>query len=578
MVTVPSLPQAMRESRRLRAEGAPDRAVSVGLVSNVVLTDVDTFMEYSLLTAGIEPYFSHGDYGQIARSMARIGPNADQMCVVLHIEAMTENLPWASTSWSWASVQDVIDFRLSELRGAIAELPSGVRVHLAVFGGGLSHPAWETARRQGFAYIEAEMRALALHDGRVLWTDVQSGLEDVGFAAAMSQSRAARFAAPLTPTGTGIIGSALAKSIERVVLPPRKVLVLDADNTLWGGVVGEDGPNNIDLHPTVYPGNVYFRAQSLYKGIKERGILLAVVSKNEPADLQSVFDDHPYSQLRQTDFVAIKAGWHPKVDSIRELAEELNLGLDSFVFVDDSQVELAAVREQLTLGAVIQVPEQAYEYLSVLPAVSAQFSMNLGEGLGDRTEKYRVRAAAASLEKASHSREEFLCGLQTRLRVAINDPRQVSRVSELSERTNQFNCGLSRYTIGDLDSLLHGDLWKVLTYEVSDRFGSSGVSAAAIVVVGEEVRIQDWWVSCRVLGRGVELAILRHFVELARGAGHHDVQVVFRRGLRNQQVEELLSGVARNQIDQGGERVFTVTEDFDHGDGKWVEVVADGGR
>lgn len=573
MVNVPSLPQAMRESRRLRAEGAANRTVSVGLVSNVVLTDVDTYMEYALLTSGIDPAFTHGDYGQIAESMTKL--SADHLCVVLQIDAMAENLPWAPASWSWETVRDVVDFRLSELRGAIAELPAAVRVHVAVFGGGLSHPAWETARRQAFAYIESQLRDLAAQDSRVLWTDVQRGLEDVGFATALSQARAARYSAPLMPTGTGVIAALLAESIERVVSPTRKVLVLDADNTLWGGVLGEDGLDNIDLHPTVYPGNVYYRAQSVYRGIKERGILLAVVSKNEPADLVAALDDHPYSQLRQTDFVAVKAGWQPKVESIRELAEELNLGLDSFVFVDDSQVELAAVREQLALGAVIQVPERADEYLSVIPAVAAEFPDSHGQGLGDRTEKYRVRAAAASLEKASHSREEFLSGLQTRVRVAVDDPGQIPRVSELSERTNQFNSGLTRYATGDIDALMQEETWQVVTYDVSDRFGSSGVSAAAVVNLSGQVQIRDWWISCRVLGRGVERAILHHLVDRAQAIGSPGVEVVFRQGPRNQQVAELLNSVSTDEVDQDGQRIFTVPLDFDEGDGKWVEVVTD---
>ncbi len=577
MVSVMTLPQALRENRRLRQEIHLDRGVDVGIVSNIVLTDVDEFAATGLLQEGLDPSFSHAAFGQIAQGIETLAQQGvKHICVVLHVDALAENLPWTEASWSRDKVQEVLDFRLGEVRGALTNVTPENRVHLAVLAGGIdSHPTWNAVRRHALSHLEAEIQELRDRDTRVLWVDVQTGLEAIGFREAFSTARAARYSAPLTPLATGVIGEALAESIRRTERPPRKVLVLDADNTLWGGVLGEDGLANIALHPSVYPGNVYFRAQSVYRGIKERGALLAVVSKNEPSDLLAALNEHPYSQLRERDFVAVKSGWRPKVESIQELAAELSLGMDSFVFVDDSQVELAAVTEQLSLGAVVPVPEEPADYLTTLPAIAAEFDGS-GNGLGDRTEKYRVRAAAAVLEKSAHSREEFLAGLSTRVVASVDASAQVPRVCELSERTNQFNAGLTRYTTAQVQKRMESDVSHVITYDVSDRFGSSGVSAAAVVVTTEDaLRVEDWWISCRVLGRGVERAVLRHIIGVAQAQGSSEVQVVYRKGPRNLQVEELLEGLATLRGGDDGEHLYSVPVDFDDGDGRWVEVVTD---
>lgn len=564
---------ALRNSKKLRASGRSFLRTHVGLSSNVVLVDVDGFLDNALLESGIDPVFSHAEFGQISDAVSRFAlQGLEHIVVVMHMDSLIENLPWNRMSSSVEGLLEVVTTRCQGIIDASREVSGATRVHVAGFAGGTdSRSNWPSLRRLALAEFERQIRAASIHLSCMRLVDIQSQLEEQGLKTTLDAHRLAHYSAPLTSTGARVVAAAIAQDIVLSRSIARKVLVLDADNTLWGGILGTDGVGGVQLHPTQFPGNIFFRVQSVFLELKEKGALLALVTKNERADVVDMFSSHPSCVLKESDFVVFRASWNPKVEAIREIAEELSLDLSSFVFLDDSDVEIAAVREQLPMIESFQVPELS-GYAALASAISEKFDLR-GEGSNiDRTGHYQLRSSVKELERQSKSRDQFLEGLETIIKVSLNDPNTFARVAELSRRTNQFNLSLDPFTLNQLEALVLDSKADVIAYDVYDKFGPSGICGAAVMRFDPELTVEGLWISCRVLGRGIERAIFAHLGRLASGYGRKHVCYTFRQGARNHQVLHLLTDLAVNsKYDEGG-GTFVVENEHDLGEGKWVEV------
>jgi FkbH-like protein len=317
-----------------------------------------------------------------------------------------------------------------------------------------------------------------------------------------------------------------------------KALVLDCDNTLWGGVIGEDLIDGIKLGPDSYPGNVYWQAQAEFLGLQREGVLLCLATKNEPADVEAVLASHPHQLIRPEHVVVTRADWGEKVDSLVGIARELNIGLDSLVFVDDSEFECAAVRERLPMVTTFTVPQNPYDYPALAREVCDLFLAGRPSEDASKTEQYRIRAAALAEEDRHATREEYLAslGLAVTLR---RDPRDsVPRIAQLTQKSNQFNLTTRRYTETEIASLVESPDATVYSLAVSDRFGDSGLTGVAIVRYDRDVAYVDTFLmSCRVLGRDVELSLWPAIAADARARGAGTLTAEWLRTARNAQVE-----------------------------------------
>ncbi|WP_326664972.1 HAD-IIIC family phosphatase [Streptomyces sp. NBC_00385] len=299
----------------------------------------------------------------------------------------------------------------------------------------------------------------------------------------------------------------------------RKVLVLDLDNTLWGGVVGDDGPAGIELG-SMYPGDCYTDLQRRALALRRQGVLLAVCTKNDAGMVDQVLAGHPDMVLRPDDFVAVLADWQPKDTRIAALAEELSLGLDAFAFADDSAFECGLVRGSLPQVDVVHLDGDPAGHSSKVldPARFAQLGTTATDT--ERTTLYRRRRARRRFGDAQGSVDEYLRGLGIQVLVGPADEFTLPRLVQLEGRTNQFNMtgtahgeGLSRRMAGSADHA-------VLTVEVTDRFGAEGVVGGVWLDRGtERWTVRNMVLSCRVLSRGVERAVLQYVADRARAEG-----------------------------------------------------------
>ena len=309
--------------------------------------------------------------------------------------------------------------------------------------------------------------------------------------------------------------------------PKVKVIALDADNTLWGGIIGEDGFDGIALGHE-YPGNAYMAFQRRLLDFQQRGFILALCSKNNPADVEQVLSDHPHQILRAEHFAAIRVNWEAKPDNLVALAEELNLGLDSFIFVDDSDYECALVRRQLPEVEVIQTPARPVEVPSCLDQVSRLELLSLTVEDLKKTEMYaqeRIRRQLHQSAERSGGLEGYLASLEMVMTVGIDDPAPLKRLSQLTQKTNQFNLTTRRYDEQHMRRLIEASNWMVGYFSLKDVFGDSGIVGVALFELSEPAlaELDTFLMSCRVIGRKAESAFLNALLKRLAAAGVREV-------------------------------------------------------
>ncbi|HET9794893.1 MAG TPA: HAD-IIIC family phosphatase [Thermoanaerobaculia bacterium] len=336
-------------------------------------------------------------------------------------------------------------------------------------------------------------------------------------------------------------------------LPPAKCLVLDADNTLWGGIVGEAGIDGIALGPE-YPGSAFVAFQRRLLDFRSRGFLLAVCSRNNPADVYEVLDRHPNQILRRDAFAAFRIGWEPKSAALEGLAAELGLGLDSLVFADDSPQDVLLVRQQLPSVTVRRVPAEPARIPACLDDEWRLETLHVSAEDRERTELYVRESRRRSFAAAAPSFDDYLRSLEMAMTVAADDPERAARIAQLTAKTNQFNLTLRRHDEAEIRRRMEDPDSLVAHFSLADVFGDSGVVGVAIVtsVRSATPEIDTFLMSCRVIGRRAETAFLRWLVARLAAGGAAAVRARFVAGSKNALVADFWRDHGFLPRDDGG--------------------------
>jgi FkbH-like protein len=342
---------------------------------------------------------------------------------------------------------------------------------------------------------------------------------------------------PYTPPYFAALATLLVRRLEAMRRQPHKVIVLDCDNTLWRGVIGEDGPMGVEVSPA-------FRAlQEFVVAKHDAGMLLAICSKNNEDDVEEIFRLRPDMPLRREHIVTWRVNWEPKSVNLRSLAAELDLGLDSFVFIDDNRKECAEVEEQCPEVLTVLLPETEADIPAFLDHLWALDHWRTTADDRNRTAVYAQKLERGKVEKHATNIAEFIANLQLKIDVQPMRPEHLPRVAQLTQRTNQFNCTTIRRSEADIQHLLRSG-HHCVTVDVSDRFGDYGLVGVVLYRITEQALVVDsFMLSCRALGRGVEHHILRHLGEVAKGAGVARVEVPFAPTAKNTPARSFLESV-----------------------------------
>jgi|GEM_PF-1457139 FkbH-like protein len=346
----------------------------------------------------------------------------------------------------------------------------------------------------------------------------------------------------------------IARSVRRLaqtsLQASKKVLAIDFDNTLWGGVLGEMGANGVTLSQDGV-GRAYRQFQALLKQLVGRGILLVGLTKNDEAEIDEIFATNSMMVLSREDFVQICANWRPKPDNLVEVAQHLNLGLDSFVFIDDNPFERSAIRELLPLVTVPDFPSSP-EYVphwfveDVVPEYFSAYRVTREDQL--KTKQYQGNLLRSQLMTAS-SYDEFLSNLNISLDFYINEERHAGRISQMTQKTNQFNLTTRRYSVAEIQEIIRHKSHDVVAMSYQDRFGNEGIVGLAILSAAGF--LDTFLLSCRVIGRGVEDQLLAQIEHLAQKRRLSELLAEFRSTGKNDVARDFLPSRGFTRLDDG---------------------------
>ncbi len=309
----------------------------------------------------------------------------------------------------------------------------------------------------------------------------------------------------------------------------KKALIFDCDNTLWKGILGEDGFNKI---------KIYKEIQYIAKNLARKGVIIGLCSKNNAEDVGEVLEKHKDIILKDNDIVIKKVNWHNKVSNLETIAEELNIGLDSIVFIDDSDFEVNLVREKLPMIKVFQVPDKEYEYSAMLRKISNLFyNPTYTEEDFNKVKMYKSQIQRKTEKRKVGNIENYLNSLNLEIHVYIDDANYIERISQMTQKTNQFNLTTKRYTENDIENFIKDINKNVVAIQVSDKFGDNGIVGLAILdYKNEDVIIETLLMSCRVLGRNIEYMFIDIIANIIENKKSKTIKSKYIKTYKNKQV------------------------------------------
>lgn len=349
--------------------------------------------------------------------------------------------------------------------------------------------------------------------------DVAGAQWQVGLGSWFDDKMAVIAGLPYAAAAHPVLADTVGRTLRALVTPPRKCLVVDLDNTLWGGVLGEDGADGIKLGPD-HPGIFYQDFQRQILALRERGILLAIASKNNPDETMAVLSGHARMVLRPGHFAAKRINWNDKTASLREIAQELNIGTDALVFLDDNPAECARIRQAMPEVLTVEAPTDPLKLGDTLRNLEAFDALTISQEDRRRGAMYQEQARRQELRGQSGSIEDFYRSLKMVLTIGEADRATIARIAQLTQKTNQFNLTTLRCTEEQIAQIAAAGTHRIFWVRVEDAFGDNGLVAIAMVrVAGETWEMENLLMSCRVIQRTVETALLAHVAAQARQAG-----------------------------------------------------------
>ncbi|MBK6854523.1 MAG: HAD-IIIC family phosphatase [Burkholderiales bacterium] len=574
-----TLSRTIQAVEQLESHGQTHREMAIGVASNVSIDLLSVFLRKHALLAGARVSVDMGSHDDVLTDAGRYVEAGKQAMVYLPFfdnllpafEFQIECLPHADILAKEADFRAQCELMFQSTLALPALYVGTFHRHVRAVDVGRPDSVAATLDR-----FNAVLRELAARHAHVRLIDTEDILRSLGAGSCLDRRFYLRSTAPYSPIF-------LDEFARRIALASRgfggyffKALVLDCDNTLWGGVVGEDLVDGIKLDPHAYPGRVYWQAQLAYAGLERQGVLLCLCSKNNPPDVDEVLERHPNQVLREARITLKKVNWKDKVTNLREIASELNIGLDSLVFVDDSDFECASVRTALPQVRVFQVPKALPDYGRVLREIRELF---LAGGVSDesrsKTEQYRQIQQASNEQSRYASHEDYLTSLELKVSLRRDSIADIARISELTQKSNQFNLTTLRQTPGEIQDRMQGDDSCVYSLNVGDRFGPAGLTGVVIVDWRDDVAcIAAFLMSCRVIGRGVEFSIWPHIAADALHRGCRILEAAYRPTAKNSQVADFFDrlGIPLVESDDGVKRYRVNLDEFQPSNADWIKV------
>lgn len=522
----------------------------IAILSNIIVSPLEEILEFGLRRRGINAEVLIGEYDNIVQDSTRFSA---VKAVVIFWEASNfiDGFHSYIESYDDESIDRISDRVIQEIRLVLDNLEHVPLVLINSFSSLLF--SFDDLRDGPLKKLCRKLNGVLTKHARPnrLIVDLNSVLARVGLDRASDfrqfQSSKALYTIDFFKHYVETVEPAFRAATGHV----KKVIVLDCDNTLWGGILGEDGEDGIQIDDTTLKGKVFREVQHTLKGLQKKGVLLSICSKNNPVDVENVLATHPDMVLRSEDFVAKKVNWANKALNIQELALELNLGPDSFVFIDDSSFELGLIEKELPGVTCAQVPKTLSEYPNMVRKLSRQFfSLSRTDEDTQKTEQYKQEFQRKNQAKLFDTVEDYLASLDLRLHAIWGNNISVARASQMTQKTNQFNLTTRRYTEGDISSMLANPTYILSMFSLKDCYGDYGITG--LIVIEKEqpsiARIDSFLMSCRVIGRNVEFAFFDWLVKKLGQKGIKTMKAEYTATKKNGQVYDFFESLGFHVI------------------------------
>lgn len=533
-----------RAHRERLAVGDVPAPFRVGLAGTFTLAPLEPFLVDSLLAAGLEPDVRLAPYGQVFQAcldpgasfdLGADGGALDAIVVLWRLDDLIrpEIDAWlAGDADAPARAESQVEDLARALAGLrqrfdgtiVAAIPPFPEPAVLDLLDGRTPPSLFARLRLRWLVATASIPLLQQ-------LDLDALQRHFGAARARDSRTAYLYRQPYSEGFLALIAERIGSGIASARTPPRKCVALDCDGTLWGGIVGEDGADGVEIGDD-YPGSAYRDFQTLLRRWKDRGVLLTLLSKNDEANVWTVFAERPEMRLQRDDLAAWRIDWKRKADNLPLLASALGVGIDAFVFIDDSPTEIAEMQATWPEVRSILVPEDPAD---LVDTILAQRLFEFAQTTDEDRRRTEMMAAESERQLASArlSPEEFLASLRLTVDVRAATAADIPRVAQLVARTNQFNLTTIRRSAEELRALMASGDWRTLVASAADRFGDHGMIGVAILGRGERPEIDTFLLSCRVLGRGVESAFLAALAGDAAGSSGTRLVARFVRTAKN---------------------------------------------
>ncbi len=489
-----------------------DRTGKVRILRNFTIDLIEPFLKYGMYQAGISPQVSFGGYDTIYQDLLNLSPdqgrdpNTPDITV---LSIMLDRLDPTCYAPGWTSVnvsekvRELFDLAVERTNSLIA-----VNTFIPPFyreqGIALLHDV--TDREYEICKLNEYVRKFVTErSSRIFLVDWERLVRILGEERSIDYRYWYTSQAPFKLEFLNLYATEISRLIRVSKGDVKKCLILDCDNTLWGGVVGEDGIEGIQLDPNEWPGTAFYRFQISILHLIERGVLIALCSKNNVQDVWSVLNSHPNCLLKREHIAAWKINWDNKASNISALAEELNLGLDSLVFIDDDPAQCELIKQSLPEVQVIQVPERLYNYPDLLHKAGLFDTLTVSKEDRNRTKLYLQEEERNLAQKSFSNIDEYLDSLEMCASIHRAHNHELARIAQLTQKTNQFNLTTRRYSTPEIAALQDDPSTAIFSLNVSDKFGDLGLTGVLIARrFGQSAEIDTFLLSCRILGRELE--------------------------------------------------------------------------
>lgn len=506
-----------------------DKTIKISILSSFTINGIKEVLYVKCCEQGISSEFHVGNYNQYVQEILnhqselyRFSPDF----IIIFIDAFSI---WGESYLSPYQISDEerkeqVNEKTEEIGALIEKIKenSSAKILLHNFEVPVYSPLGILENKQAFGFIEAteelnsRLRDIFKSDNQVFLFDYNLFCSKIGKRHLIDHKMYYIGDMKLDLKHFPHLADEYLSYIKPLMSITKKCLVLDLDNTLWGGVVGEDGLEGIKLGLT-NEGKPFIEFQKYILSLFHRGVILAINSKNNINDVLPIFQKHPYMILKEEYFAAMQINWDDKISNMKAIAEELNLGLDSMVFIDDDKLNREMVRAAYPEVLVVELPDDPSLYLRTLMEINDFNTLQITEEDTKRGKIYAAQKGRKKIQKTTTDITDYLRKLETVLTIEKATPFTIPRISQLTQKTNQFNMTTRRYLEEDIKQFAESSSVHIISVKVEDKFGDNGITGVAIVKKGEEEwKIDTFLLSCRVLGRKVEEAIIAYIIEQAK--------------------------------------------------------------